>query len=138
MSLPVRALLLPLLLLCAASACVRTRQARITGTVTGEPHAAPVPEAVVLAQSAALPRERAAVTDAQGRYVLEDLPPGTYTVQFLGSRHDPCSQEGLRVETDAQVRLDVALKVAEPDAKFVAGCGPVSLEVAPPPVASPR
>jgi hypothetical protein len=58
-------------------------QTTASGTIRGtasDTHGAVVPGVLLTATSATVPGVRSATTDAAGRYVLGDLPPGEYTV----------------------------------------------------------
>ena len=85
-----------------------------TGTLTGfvtTSDGIAIAGATVIATSPALQGQRATATDANGIYILGQLPPGSYTVRI--------SKEGLkvaeltpRVPLGAQVSADVTLAVA--------------------------
>jgi hypothetical protein len=71
-----------MLLLAALSPAISLAQERtgeILGTVTDE-SGAPVPGALVRAESKTLPRGLETATDHGGRYMLQNVPIGTYTV----------------------------------------------------------
>jgi hypothetical protein len=54
----------------------------ITGTVTDE-QCVRVPQTTIRATQAATGFHRETLTTSQGTYGLPDLPPGTYSIQFL-------------------------------------------------------
>ena len=79
---------------------------RIAGRIVFAPHDGeekPLPEALLLAVNAAELRaagpgsppehENVPYSDAQGRYQMEHLPAGTYTVYFFGLNHEDSSKE---------------------------------------------
>jgi hypothetical protein len=53
-----------------------------------------------------------AVTNAQGIYVLENLPVGIYTVTFTLTGFSTVRQEGIRVEVGRSIELNQALAVS--------------------------
>jgi hypothetical protein len=73
------ALGLVLVLACGGTALAQERTGEIQGTVTDD-SGAPVPGATVVLESPSLPRGMQAVSDAQGRYRMFNVPIGTYTV----------------------------------------------------------
>ena len=60
-------------------ALAQERTGELLGTVTDE-SGAPVPGALVRAESKTLPRGLETTTDRGGRYMLQNVPIGTYTV----------------------------------------------------------
>lgn len=103
------------LLLCAAASPAQDLDdVTFSGAVTDE-RGALLPGATVSAVSATTKVERAAATDAEGRYRLAELPPGTYAVRV--------SREGFAAEVRANVsagagrhvRLDFRLRAAGPE-----------------------
>ena len=68
------------------------------GGVVSDPSGAPMAGVVVEASSAALiEKTRMTVTDAAGRYRIEDLLPGTYRVRFTLQGWKPYQQEGIEL-----------------------------------------
>jgi hypothetical protein len=86
-------------------------QASITGVVTnaaGEP----MPGVAVDASSPALiEKSRTTTSDGRGRYRLDDLRPGVYTVTFTVNGWRPCQQEGLELTGSSVATLDARLVV---------------------------
>src|SRR5499426_387375 len=91
------------------------RVAAAQGTLAGEVKdttGAVLPGVTVEAASPALAEKvRTAVTDASGRYRLESLPAGSYTVTFSLSGFAPVKREDLIVSSSGVITVDVALTV---------------------------
>ncbi|HEY1308265.1 MAG TPA: TonB-dependent receptor [Vicinamibacterales bacterium] len=86
-------------------------QATLVGEVK-DPTGAVLPGVTIEAASPALVEKiRTAVTDASGRYRLESLPAGSYTVTFSLSGFAPVKREALMVSGSGVVTVDVALTV---------------------------
>ena len=86
-------------------------QSSITGVVR-DSSAAVLPGVTVEAASPALiERVRSTVTDAQGRYRIVDLRPGTYTVSFTLTGFTTSRREGLELpaEFTATINADLAV-----------------------------
>jgi len=80
----------------------------IRGTVRDQ-QGLPVPGATVTASSPALQGSRTVVTDGEGGYALQNLPPGTYEVKFELSGFNTITQStevrlGLSVEQSVSLR----------------------------------
>jgi sugar lactone lactonase YvrE/cytochrome c5 len=100
----------------AIAACVAlsfaaspAQAATISGTVTG-PDGAPVRAAFVQARHGKLKMTVSVLTDAQGRYVVENLPAGDYrlSVRMLGSKAEP--KGGINLAADGSASHDFALQ----------------------------
>jgi len=105
----VRCLLL--LGLVAAVPRVAAAQATLAGEVK-DTTGAVLPGATVEAASPALTEKvRTTVTDSSGRYRLESLPAGSYTLTFSLSGFAPVKREDLMVSGAGVVTVDVALTV---------------------------
>jgi iron complex outermembrane receptor protein len=90
---------------------VAAAQATLAGEVK-DPTGAVLPGVTVEAASPALiEKVRTAVTDGSGRYRLESLPPGSYTVTFSLSGFAPVKREDLIVSGSGVITVDVALTV---------------------------
>src|SRR5258705_2035361 len=86
-------------------------QSSITGVVR-DTSGAVLPGVTVEAASPALiERVRSTVTDAQGRYRIVDLRPGTYSITFALTGFTTSKREGLelRAEFTATVNADLAV-----------------------------
>jgi hypothetical protein len=100
----------------AIAACVAlsfaaspAQAATISGTVTG-PDGAPVRAAFVQARHGKLKMTLSVLTDAQGRYVVENLPAGDYrlSVRMLGSKAEP--KGGINLAADGSASHEFALQ----------------------------
>jgi iron complex outermembrane receptor protein len=97
--------------LVAAVPRVAAAQAVLAGEVK-DTTGAVLPGVTVEAASPALTEKaRTAVTDGGGRYRIESLPPGSYTVTFSLSGFAPLKREGLMVSGSGVTTVDVALTV---------------------------
>ena len=114
-------LLLTCLLPTAASA-----QSTIAGLVT-DATGAVMPGVTVEASSPALiEKVRAVTTDAEGRYAIIDIRPGTYTVSFTLPGFTNVRREGIEVESNANVPINAELRVgAVEETITVSGATPV-------------
>src|SRR4029453_19313828 len=84
-------------------------QAAIAGSVR-DPSGAVLPGVAVQASSPALiERTRATVTDANGRYRIQDLRPGTYAVKFTLAGWRPYLYEGLELVGSLTATVDAEL-----------------------------
>jgi iron complex outermembrane recepter protein len=90
---------------------VAAAQAPLTGEVK-DVTGAVLPGVTVEAASPALTEKvRTAVTDSSGRYRIESLPAGRYTVTFSLAGFAPVKREDLMVSGSAVVTVDVELTV---------------------------
>ena len=96
------------LLLCS---CAWAQRARIVGTVS-DPSGAAVPGALVRATNAETRLSWKTRTDAQGRFVLELLPPGAYAVGAGAGDFSPAEASDVRLEVNATQRVDLELALA--------------------------
>jgi virginiamycin B lyase len=97
--------------LAASFATSPAAAASITGTVRG-PDGAPVRAAFVQARHGKLKMTVSVLTDAAGRYAVENLPAGEYrlSVRLIGAKAEPKS--GLTLAADATAAHDFALQAA--------------------------
>src|SRR5262245_7365425 len=97
----------PLFGLVAVGHHVAAAQATPAGEVK-DTTGAVLPGVTVEAASPALTgKVRTAVTDGSGRYRIESLPPGSYTVTFSLTGFAPLRREGLLVSGSGVVTADV-------------------------------
>jgi outer membrane receptor protein involved in Fe transport len=78
---------------------------RLTGKVTDAATGAPIPGATVLLEGTTL----GYATDAEGRYLIIGIPPGTYNVRFSSVGYTTKVVEGFRVVSDRTQTLDQSL-----------------------------
>jgi hypothetical protein len=86
-----------------------------------------LPGATVTAASPVLiERERTAITDSEGRYVITQLRPGEYTVTFSLSGLSTVVREGIRLSAGFTANVDAELKVGGVQESItVTGASPV-------------
>ncbi len=96
------------LLASTASLRAQTTNGSIQGTVT-DPSGATVSGASVTGRNLDTGLTITTVTTDAGLYSLANLPPGRYTVSIEGPSLKKYSREGVTVQTDATVTLDVQM-----------------------------
>src|SRR5262245_61746560 len=89
---------------------VAAAQATLAGEVK-DTSGAVLPGVTVEAASPAIERVRTAVTDGSGRYRIESLPPGSYTLTFSLTGFAPLKRENLTVSAFGVITVDVELTV---------------------------
>ena len=89
---------------------------RIEGKIT-DPKGAAVPDATVVVTNAATKQEFTVVTDAQGRYKVENLPAGVYDVRVSVKGFTDGRREKITVKDDGAVSIDLSLEIAPVDAQ---------------------
>ncbi|HEX8147412.1 MAG TPA: TonB-dependent receptor, partial [Pyrinomonadaceae bacterium] len=80
--------------------------------VVADGHGAVVPGASITARLLTTGAERAAVTDAEGRYRLVELRPGTYTLRATSAGFAAEERRGVSTLAGQSVRLDFTLRPA--------------------------
>ncbi|WP_241759564.1 TonB-dependent receptor [Pyxidicoccus parkwayensis] len=100
----------------------------IVGTVRDAETKQPIPEVVITATSPSLQGEQTVVTDDQGQYWIQDLPPGTYTVRFERALFRPYARSDVPLKAGRTLRLEVLL-VGDTDAEDDFGCVPPPVDV---------
>ena len=86
--------------------------ATISGRVTDQ-NGAVIPNAIVTATLVSANRERTATTDAEGRYRLIELEPGTYTVRATFTNFAVEVRTNVETIAAQNIRLDFTLRPAE-------------------------
>src|SRR5687767_15542700 len=91
---------------------VATAQVPLAGEVKDTTGAVLPGVTVEAASPALIEKVRTAVTDGSGRYRIESLPPGSYTVTFSLTGFVPVKREAPMVSGSGVTTVDVALTVA--------------------------
>lgn len=89
---------------------------RIEGKIT-DPKGAAVANAAVTVTNEATKQEFTATTDSQGRYKVEGLPAGIYTVRVAVKGFNEGRRDAVKVADDASATVDVALEIAPVEAQ---------------------
>ena len=89
---------------------------RIEGKIT-DPKGAAIPGATVTVTNEATNQDLTAVTDAQGRYKVEGLTAGSYTVRVTVKGFNDGRRDNVKVEDDAVAAVDVRLEIAPVEAQ---------------------
>ncbi len=88
---------------------------RIEGRIT-DPKGAIVVAAIVTVTDEVIQRTYTGITDQQGRYKVEGLPAGTYTVVISAKGFSDGRKESVTVEDDKAAVVDLRLEVASVEA----------------------
>src|SRR5205809_6826982 len=84
--------------------------ATITGTVKG-PDGAPFRAAFVQARHAGLKMTVSVLTDNQGKYVVENLPAGDYTLGIRAIGYEAEPKNAIKLTAEQNLAQDFALKI---------------------------
>src|SRR5690349_1894145 len=83
--------------------------ATITGTVKG-PDGAPFRAAFVQARNTAMKMTVSVLTDNEGRYLVENLPAGEYTIGIRATGYKADPKTGVKLGADQNLSQDFALQ----------------------------
>src|SRR5688572_19760779 len=86
-------------------------QAALAGSVSDSSGAVLPGVTVEAASPALIEKVRSAVTDGNGRYRIEDLRPGTYTVTFTLPGFSIVKRDALEVSGSAVISVDAQMRV---------------------------
>ena len=112
--------------LSARGASAQTATGGIRGFVKDDTGAVLVGVTVEAASPARIGGATVDVTDAQGLYRFDNLPPGEYTILCSLQGFSSVRREGLRVEVGRTIQVDAALKVGNVEQSItVTGESPV-------------
>jgi hypothetical protein len=89
---------------------------RIEGKIT-DPKGAAIPGATVVVTNEATNQEVTAITDAQGRYKVEGLVAGSYSVRATGKGFNDGRRDKVKVDDDAVAAVDIRLEIAPVEAQ---------------------
>lgn len=94
-----------------ASAEVRAQagEATLSGKVLDASTKAPVPDVVVTITSPAVQGEQTVVTDAEGYYRAQGLPPGKYSIRLDKEQYKPYARGDIELRADVTIRVDAEL-----------------------------
>src|ERR1041385_273047 len=95
---------------------------RIEGKVT-DPKGAAIPGAAVTITNQVTKQDFTAVTDAQGRYKVEGLPAGSYTVKVAVKGFNEGRRQDVNVEADPTATINVQLEIAPVEAEVKVSSG---------------
>src|SRR5262245_18314679 len=85
--------------------------ARFTGTVLDQTGAS-VPGAMVVVKDEKTGEERSVVSNAQGRYLVSNLKPSTYTLRVTFGKFAPLEYTGMQLVAAQEFSIDLELKPA--------------------------
>jgi hypothetical protein len=128
---------------CAGHAPTGPGATRADGRIAGRvwsPSGAAVSQAVVIVESTALTRARATITNDDGRFELDQLPPGKYELTFR-YRDTRIAHETVQLRVANLVWLDERIRARFPPANGQNRSTTTPLAASPPPaptVARPR
>lgn len=89
---------------------------RIEGKIT-DPKGAAIPGATVTVTNQTTKQDFTAVTDNQGKYKVESLPAGIYTVRVASKGFTEGRRDEVKVEDDSAATIDVRLEIAPVEAQ---------------------
>ncbi|HYK20923.1 MAG TPA: carboxypeptidase-like regulatory domain-containing protein, partial [Pyrinomonadaceae bacterium] len=90
------------------------------GTIEGkiiDPKGGAIPAATVTVTNQATKQDFTAVTDAQGRYKVEGLPAGSYTVRVSAKGFNEARREEVKVNDNSTASIDLRLEIAPVEAQ---------------------
>ena len=89
---------------------------RIEGKIS-DPKGAAISGATVTVTNQVTKQDFTAVTDNQGKYKIEGLPAGIYTVRVASKGFNEARREEVKVEDDAAATIDLRLEIAPVEAQ---------------------
>ena len=105
------------LMVVAMPAAAQTSYGSVVGTVT-DASSSNIPGAAVALINLGTAERRSAETDVSGNYQVVNLVPGNYRLEIEKSGFKHLTRDGVRVETQNAVRIDVIMEVGSVDQKL--------------------
>jgi len=102
---------------------VRAAGGSIEGKIT-DPQGAAIVGASITVTEATTNKRFTAVTDAQGRFKIEALPAGTYTLAVSAKGFKDSTRDSIKVSDGAVAQVDIPLDVAPVEANVNVPAGP--------------
>lgn len=105
----------------------------VTGTILGvitDPSGAVIANGQVTAINGAMGFKRSATTDNEGNYMLTFLPLGSYRVEISVPGFERTVREGIEVQADERIRVDIKLSVGQANQTVEVKAGAPLLETA--------
>ncbi|MDX1980256.1 MAG: carboxypeptidase-like regulatory domain-containing protein, partial [Bryobacteraceae bacterium] len=99
-------------LICGAYAYAQEFRGTLQGTIT-DPSSASVSSAEVTLRNTGTNVERKASTDAEGHFIFQFLPPGTYALITRAAGFKTDQRDGIVVSLGDNIRLDVKLEIGQ-------------------------
>jgi len=90
-------------------------QAVVVGLVRDAKTDLPVAGVLVVATSPKMQGEATVITDARGLYLLPNLPPGVYELQFSAANYEQTNRSTVTLTPDQRIRVDAHLRLASED-----------------------
>ncbi len=118
------------LFLCGLALAQDASAGALRGTVTDSTHVA-VRNAAVAIVNTATGRAYSSLTDAEGRYFLDLLPPGDYSARAESQGMSPEVAPNLHIDVGGLLQLDFALSVAGAKETVTVSAGPQLVETQP-------
>ena len=115
-------LLLALTLLSIPFLIAHAAGGSIAGKIT-DPRGAAIGNAVITVFNPVTKQEFPATTDAQGRYKVEGLPAGTYTIRVIAKGFSEGRKDEVKVEENSAITIDMRLEVAPVEATVKVATG---------------
>ena len=109
------------LVLLALALAPRAAHAAVTGSIEGvvtdQATGKKLAGVTVTVTSPALQGEQTEFTDADGHYIITELPPGEYLVRFYFSEHPRRASRRLRAQADKTLSVNVAIPTQKAEVK---------------------
>jgi hypothetical protein len=93
------------------------KKAAISGFVHDSRTKSPLFEAVVTLQSDAFTGQRFAITDSSGKYLIDNLPKGTYTISFEMEGYKKFTKENIQLPEGMSLGVSFQMAREDPERK---------------------